>query len=63
MVATKVLRILGRLLQKGSDDSRFEGLREGARHQGVINNGCNVGEKTVNIDRRRKLEEGQAHKF
>ena len=47
MVVTKVLRVQGRFLQNRPYDSRFEGLREGARHKRVINNSCNVGKKSV----------------
>ena len=44
-VVSKILVIQGRFLRKGPCNSRFEGLREGAGHQRVIYNGCNVEEE------------------
>ena len=43
----KILRIPRRLLQKGPYDSRFEGLREGARDHKVVYNNCNLVKKSV----------------
>ena len=55
MAVTKILRVQGRFVQNGPYNSRFEELREEARHKRVIYNSCNVGKKSVPLLLSREL--------